>query len=390
MKVILLIPSLRGHGAERVVSELSLNFPSEVERVIVLFEQQIAYPYKGKLISLNCPASKNFFIKILHFLKRFFQFKKILKKESPDWTISFLETANLINVLSTKRAIISTRTLLSDVCKGFYGKIYGVLVKVLYNKAARIIVVSETVKDDLIKNFWVKKEKIEVIYNPIDVKKIQKLAQEEVQHPWFKEKTPIVISSGRLVKAKGQWHLIRAFLEVRKQIPCRLVILGEGELRKYLEKLARELNLESDVLFLGWQKNPFKFLAKSDIFVLTSLREGFPNALVEAMTCGLPVISSDCRSGPREILAPNTNPNYQTKDVEYSDYGILTPICDGRFYQADHLPAREEMILANIIIEILKDKDLKSKYEKVSLERVNTFNVEKIINHWLMILKRQF
>lgn len=114
----------------------------------------------------------------------------------------------------------------------------------------------------------------------------------------------------------------------------KLAILGRGELEDYLKQLACEMDLEKDVYFLGFQKNPFKFISKSKIYVFPSLYEGFPNALCEAMACGVTVISSDCKSGPREILAPETNIDGETKIIEYAKYGMLLPVCDDNCYGA--------------------------------------------------------
>ncbi len=385
-KIIFLIPTLADGGAERVASELSLNLSNDIERIIVLLDKKISYPYKGKLISLNSPASQNFFLKIIHFLQRFYRFKKLLKQENPDWVISFTEKANIINIITNKKSIISVHIFLSKICQGFYGKIYKILIKTLYNKTTKIITVSNGVRVDLIKNFNIKENKIETIYNSINLEKINQLAQEKINHLWFKNNIPVIITSGRLAKEKGQWHLIRTFAEIKKHYSCQLAILGQGELEQYLKKLVKDLNLEKDVLFLGWQKNPFKYLAKSDIFVLTSFFEGFGNVLTEAMACGLPIISSDCPCGPREILAPHTNINYQTKDIEYAEYGILTPVDDEKLYSANAPLTFEEKILSQAILALLKNKNLQDKYKQKSLERARDFDVKKIIKQWEKII----
>ena len=129
-------------------------------------------------------------------------------------------------------------------------------------------------------------------------------------NPEFQElfSFPVVINVARLEEQKGQEYLIRSFVRIKKEIPLtKLVILGEGHLEHKLRDLAKGLGLEQDVVFLGWQKNPFKFLAYSKVFVLSSLWEGFPNTLLEAMALGLPVISTDCPSGPNEIIKHGEN-----------------------------------------------------------------------------------
>ena len=193
---------------------------------------------------------------------------------------------------------------------------------------------------------------------------------------------------GRLTKQKGQCHLIKAFKKVKETIKdMKLIILGRGELEDYLKQLVEELNLEKDVYFLGFQKNPFKFISKSKIYLFPSLYEGFPNALVEAMACEIPVISSDCRSGPREILAPETNIDVETKIIEYAKYGILIPVCDDNYYKARDPLTNKEMILAKSIVKLYSSKELLENYTVKAKERVKNFNKDKIILEYENILK---
>ena len=197
----------------------------------------------------------------------------------------------------------------------------------------------------------------------------------------------MIINVGRLTKQKGQWQ-IRAFKKVKEEITnIKLIILGTGELEDYLNKLIGELNLEKDVYFLGFQENPFKFISKSRIFVFPSLYEDFPNALVEAMACGIPVISSDCKSGPREILAPETDLRIEAKKVEYSKYGVLIPVCDDKYYDAQLPLTTEERILAKSIVELYSSKDLLENYTVEAKERVKDFDKDKIILEYENILK---
>ena len=403
-KIIFLIPNLDGGGG-RVVSELTLNLPDNLEKVIVSFENRINFPYKGELISLNIPLSKNLLAKLFIFLKGFLKIKKIIIKEKPDYVISFGNLQNIINILSTKNSMVRVDNPIPESHRGFFEKIYPFLVKILFNKAEKIIVVSKGLKKELIENFKIKEEKIKLIYNSIDIEKIKELSKESLETKYQKIfEYPVIINIGSLIRQKGQWHLIRAFREVKKRIkdlnPVRdyrigeethrervsngvkLVILGEGELESYLKGLVKNLNLEKDVYFLGWQKNPFKFLAKSKLFVLSSLWEGFGIVISEAMACGLPVISSDCNFGPREILAPDTNLDYQLKNIEYGQYGILVPVCDGKFYRANESLTENEKILSQAITETLTDKELLGNLKEKSKQRAEDFDIKKIIKNW--------
>ena len=368
IKVMFFLPTLGVGGGERVVSELSLHLPDSIEISITLFQNHVSYPYKGKLFFLDIPIANSLFKKIYYFFVAIARFKKILKEEKPDYVISFGAPANIINLLSHKKTIIRVDNFMSSASVGAYR----LLIKLLYNKSPQLVCVSKASAQDLADNFGIKKEKIKVIYNPLDVQGIQKLALELLspEHAKIFEH-PTIITMGRFSRQKGQWHLIKAFKGVTEKIPnAQLVILGEGELGPALKQLAKDSGLQSSIHFLGWQENPFKFLAKSKMFALSSLWEGLPYVLLEAMACGLPVVSVDCKSGPREILAPKSDITKEAIGVEYEEYGILTPV------------ANSEPFLKDAIIKVLSDKSLAETLSKKSLQRAEDFDVSHIIKGW--------
>ncbi len=370
-KIIFFIPTLSTGGGERVVSDLSLNFPNSIETVIVLFQKQVSYPYKGKIISLNIGLSNNIFFRIYYFFIAVLRFRKIVKNENPDKVISFGVPANVINILSSKKTILRVDNFMSSSTHG----LYKLLIKIFYNKTSKIICVSKAATKDLIENFGIKENKIKIIYNPLNTKEIQKLAAHHLEKKYENIfKNPTIITAGRLTKQKNQEHLIRAFLKVKDSIKsANLVILGKGELEPKLRQLAKDLKLEDSVHFLGWQENSFKFLSKSKVFVLSSLWEGLPCVVLEAMACQLPIISVDCKTGPREILAPKTDINKETKGIEYAKFGILVPPANNK---------KSEELLTKAIIEILTDKDLAKDLSKKSSERAEDFDVKNIIKEW--------
>ena len=392
-------------GTERVVSNLSLNLTS-FNKTLILFDSAIDYPFDAELISLDTFASKNPLIKLVNFFIRLYKIKKIKKGKNINISISFLDNANVINILSKKKdkVIISVRNdkSSSDSSKGFYGNIYNFLTKRLYNKADCIVAVSNGSKNTLISNYAIRPEKIKVIHNPVDIEKASIFSNEELGNFYdnvFNSYT--LINIGRLTKAKGQWHLLRIFQGVKKQIPdVKLIIIGDGDLRDYLINLSQRLGLRTysiwgnqdlsekyDVYFLGFQSNPFKFLACSTIFVFPSLWEGFPNALVEAMACGVPVVSSDCRSGPREILADDTDFLHETKEPEFAKYGIMMPVLDSRSDINDEVMDDNIRMWVDMIIRMLQDERLRRQYIERGKSRSNSFNVNKIITDWNKTIK---
>ncbi|MDV5116071.1 glycosyltransferase [Clostridium perfringens] len=178
----------------------------------------------------------------------------------------------------------------------------------LYDKADGIIPVSKVIKESLVNDYKLDEQKISVIYNPYNVNEINELAKEEIknEHKEFMNSNKIFISVGRQMYQKGFWHLVKAFKLVHdKDKEVKLVIIGNDFQNGAVENLVQELGIEDSVLLVGYEKNPFKYMKNSSIYVLTSIFEGFPNSMVEGLACGLPVIAADCKSGPREILCEN-------------------------------------------------------------------------------------
>ncbi|QTL99721.1 glycosyltransferase [Iocasia frigidifontis] len=386
----IIIPTLSNGGAERVVSNLSCGLSENVNMKIILYDgSKIDYPYKGEIIDLNITTTNNPFSKFLAFIKRIYKVKKIKEKYDLDVTISFLGNSNLVNIITKrKKTLISIRNLKSKQLKGVYGSIYKFLIRFFYGKADIIVAISKMVKADLIDNFNLDANKITVIYNPCNIYNIKKLANQELEKKYeIAFKNPTIINIGRLTHQKGQWHLIRALKKVKERVKnAKLFILGQGELEYYLKELAKNLGLLKDIYFLGFQKNPFKYINKSKLFVFSSLYEGFGNVVIESMACGISVISTDCKAGPREILAPDTDIKKQTKKAEYAEYGVLVPVCDGNKYQADVKLTREEDILANQIIKMLQNQELRNSYCEKSIKRANEFEVSGIVEEWSKLL----
>ena len=384
-KVIFLLPTLSTGGGERVISDIVLALPQEIDGTIVLFEENISYPYKGNIISLKTPVSANYIYRIYAFFVRWVRFKKIVKKDMPDYVISLGGSANIINLFCSKKAVLRIDNYVSvNNSKGFFGKLNTLAIRLFFKRAFMIMVVSKASGTDLVKNFGAPAEKIRVMYNPVNVEKIISKSKELLDAQTESIfKSPVIISVGSFLPPKGQWHLIRAFSQVKKEISdARLVLVGRGHMEPYLRKLTEDFALTDSIIFLGWQDNPFKFVAKSTVFVLPSVWEGLPCALLETMACGVPVISTDCKSGPREILAPNTDINQEAKNIETAEFGILTPAVDGKKYEAkDSLTASEEF-LAKAIVRVLKDKNLANALSQKSKERAGDFNINKIIKEW--------
>jgi glycosyltransferase involved in cell wall biosynthesis len=395
--VAFLINSLAGGGAEKVAIRLSEHLPISA---FILLERDVKYKTDKPIFFLSNHSTKTDpIIKTLSIPIYAYKFSDFIEKNS--LVVSFLERANFVNIISKlfkkHKAIISVRM---DQQTGHVGlrKLNKLLVRILYPKADLIIAVSQGVKQSLI-NLGIEEEKIKVIYNPYPIDEIRELAKEPLGSYEEIFKHPVLITAGRLTKQKGQWYLLRVFRTLKeKHKDLKLVILGEGELKEYLVKLSQELGLKTyvwdrdklsesfDVYFLGFQKNPFKFIARSKLFVFPSLWEGFPNALVEAMACGVPVVSSDCRSGPREILAPNTDFDYQTQKPEFAEHGVLMPFFEVKYKSAEEPLGEKEIMWVETIDRFIEDEGLGKHYSEKAKHRAEDFSIEKIVEEWREVL----
>lgn len=367
-KIVIVINSLESGGAERVVSNLLNLWAKEYECYLILIHNYKFYEIdsKIKIISLDEPKELSGFVKLLRLPILAYKLSKIIKEYKFDNIISFLTRANYINVLSNifirHQTIINERGMPSiQYQAGVNGKINRFLIKFLYRKAHLCLSNAHGNMIDLKNNFNV--TKLAYIHNPFNLEMIEKMSKEEIE---IKKKRFTFVTVGRLDKGKNHKLIIDAI----KDIDVDLWIIGDGKLKEEIREYIELQELEDKIYILGKRQNPFSFLLKADCFIFASNHEGFPNVLVEALACGLPIISTDCQSGPREILAPNSDVNFQLKDkVELAEYGILTPIKDmGNMKKAINM--------------IINDENLQKNYQNKAKERANDFKIEEIIKEY--------
>ena len=402
MKIQFLINSLTSGGAERVATTIfnELSKSNKYKIYFYTLEKDKFYDLNERICYKalsNFTLKTNNLIKILSLPFLFLKYLRETKKNNPDLLISFLELSNFVSILVAKilkkSVIISIRTnpLIMYPNDSIYGKIHNFLIKILYPMADKVVVVSEEIKNILIENYNISKEKIKTIYNPHYINKYQELSNEPLEEQYqntFKNSF-VFINIGRLTEAKGQWFLIRSFKEVVEKYPnAKLIILGEGELKEKLQDLINKLNLQNNVHLLGMQKNPFKFLKHSNCFVFPSLWEGLPNTVIEALSLNIPIISADCKTGPREILCPELNIDNNIDYPYFGKYGILTKPFPRMFIweDLDEKPLiEEEKILFDLMIKMIEDENLKTRYSN-GLERAKDFDIGKISKEWEKLL----
>lgn len=389
--VLLVISNLEGGGAQRVASNLSVGLSGYYRIRLVLHDAGwIIYPYRGEIVDMKTPVAGSVAGKAFSFIKRVFRLSREKKAFKPAAVISFLESSNFINLLAGKRGktILSVRNFKSKQGRSVTGKLFQVMIKLLYRKSDQVVVPARGIKDDLVNNFNLPEEKVKVIYNPYDLDDIAGKAKEKMNE---EEQNlfdgPLVITAGSLIRQKGHWHLIRACAKVKEEIPgLKVVILGEGKLRSYLEELARNLGLQDDIMMPGFKSNPFKYMSRSSLFVLPSLFEGFPNVLVEAMACGVPVAAADCPAGPREILDPAGAHQAGGYDLEWAEYGVLLPVCSGDMKRDGSALSRPEQLMAEAILKMLEDDRLRKKYAEQSIKRAADFALNQVAGQWVELI----
>ena len=320
--IFFLINSLESGGAERVISNILPALSKKYKIYLILLKDSRFYDLPKNIKVISFSKIKNNILMIPLFPFYIWKLKKLIKKHRPHKVISFLEIANFVNILADKNAIISFRISLNFFDKGTINRIYKILIKLLYPKAEKIVVNSRENKQDLIKKLDISPNKIQTIYNPIDLPLINKLKNNPVNLPFSKNSNhKIFITVGRLDSQKNISTLIKSFKNLSPE--NRLLIIGDGPEKNNLINLIQKYNLNKQVFLLGKKKNVYKYLNIADYFIFSSRAEGFPNVLIEAMACNLPIITSDFKTGAREIIDPNLKFDTKIKYPYYGPNGIL-------------------------------------------------------------------
>jgi len=344
-KIMLIVPSLIRGGVERVVSVLSKEFSKYYQVFVVIYHGPIEYKIYGKLINLKTPTG-SFLRKIINNFDRIIKLKRLIKETSPDYMISFM--GNLQPILVFRPVIVSIHSN-PDHFSNFPRKLF---LKTIYKlpNVKKVITVSRGVEKKLNKKFYLKNTK--TIYNPIDLKLIKQklLAKRPIDSDY-------IMAVGRLSREKGFDILINAFAKSNLKNKIKLIILGEGKERANLEKLIDKLDLKEQVILYGKVDNPFIYMKYANFSILPSKSEGFPIVLLEALACGIPVIATNCETGPSEI-------------VEDGENGLLVPVEDV-----------ESLKIA--MDKLFYDKELYMKLKTNACRSVKKYDIKNIAQEWM-------
>ncbi len=373
-KLLIFINTLQSGGAERVVSLLLGHLKDDFEIHLALYSNFIEFniPPEIKILQLNEPLVQDKTIRFLKLPYISWKVYRYCKKNKINISVAFLYRPCYINALMKSlwgykgHVIMCERThqtTMQQSQSAIYRMFSKFMVMFSYKRADLVLANSYAMQTDLIENFKIKTP-VRVIYNPIDLHFIKTHVNEETDFVFEKDVFHFV-NVGGFRKEKNHLLLMQAFF-ILKNLPCKLVIVGGGVMEEELKQKVHDLGLMDKVIFCGFEKNPFKYVHRSDCFVLSSDVEGFPNVLIEALACGKPVISTDCSSGPRELLAPATDLHYRViNKYEIGEFGILTPVND-------------VIALAAAMKKMYNDSSLRSQFESKAKKRAEQFDVDEI------------
>jgi glycosyltransferase involved in cell wall biosynthesis len=401
LRILLLIPNLGRGGAQQVFRDQLQYFSKNNTTVGCVFNWDDAFAEDRQLgvVSLDVPAGTTWWSKFVCFWKRVIAVRKIKKQYSIDFSISHLEGADYVNVLSKRNEYticwIHGSKIFDLNISGLIGNVRKQLfIPFTYKQSDQVIAVSEGIRQELISNFAIPSSKIITIYNGFDIEEITFKSKQPMSAAYqnlFQNKT-ILITHCRLSRQKNVNALLDIFSAFKNEAEIRLVILGDGELRDELIRYSRNINLrvwsvweadapfhlDHNVYFLGYERNPYPYLQGSQLYLMTSSWEGFPLSLCEAMACNIPVLSSDCFTGPREIISPGLEKAQPVEQFMVSPYGILMPLAT-----PSHLSAWTEAIHS-----VLANEVLMHQLKKAGRERVLAFDKKKITLQWLTLVEQ--
>lgn len=377
MNIGLLIYDLRSGGAERVLCKWSDLLSRGHKVTLYTFDNSSLpeYKYSGTLTNLNAPSSgRNMLKQVGTTFKRCCKLNKQLKKDKIDVLISFCSTANFPTMFQNVTRAASIR-LYAEYFS--YKNIYRFLIK--YTKT-ELIVQTQRLKRDILADVGERyAPKIHVIGNPLDGDMIRKKMTECPPNEFLEkiQGKKVICYTASFKTAKNHCNLIKSFYLLYQEIPDVILLLigGQGEMEEKIHMMVDDSSIRDNVIFAGKTTNPFKYEKYADVFVLPSITEGIPNALIEAMAVGLPVVSTDCPSGPREILFKAPDMSVTTTGIEYADYGILVePFFGEPDFRMEHL-SKQNIVLKDALKSILLNPYLLDHYRKQASIRAQKYDL---------------
>ncbi|MFZ5950607.1 MAG: glycosyltransferase [Candidatus Rifleibacteriota bacterium] len=372
--LLIFLYSMAGGGSEKVVSNLLFEFAKEFRVHLVLMDRVFCYEIPEDVTIHSLGSSKDSETGLKKFLKipwLSFKFTKLVKQIKPDFVISLMNRPNYIATLSSffyknYKLIVCERSMPSVYYSGNFpfAVVNRKLIEFLYPLADKILANSNGNAADLINKFRISGNKVSVILNPIDSELIKLRQAENYNSGEFR-----FVSVGRMDDGKNHSAMIQALKELPEY--CSLHLIGDGPNRKKLESMVKALGICSRVTFHGKVFPPYEIMAKCHAFVFTSKYEGFPNVLIEAIACGLPVISTNCLSGPAELLLENPDDAHK--------------LCNGKFIVGEYgvlIPVEDNIALVQGMKYILDNTTKRIELVKASKKQLKKFEMQSVLSKW--------
>lgn len=385
-RIAIIIPQLNHGGAERVAANIGVYFEDigcEVIYFVAKRNEETDYEHVGKVVQV--PINYQTYegkSQVRQLVWEASCLRKMKKKYKIDISISFMPVYNLINILSKDKdkIVVSLRSVTSDMVaknpKAIYHNKW--IFRYVYQLADKIVFVSDYCLRDWKNSYGDIRHKSCVIYNP--ARKYNCESTKKDNELLYGRHA--IISVGRLYPTKQQWYLLRVFSEVVKVCPdAQLVILGEGQLRRTLEALSKNLGISENVHFLGWVADVESYLKAARVFMMTSAAESFCCAILEAMQCGIPVVTNDCPGGIREVFGVGEHPKYSSRNY-VTECGVICPRLDTIKYGADEPLTLQEKKMVNAVLSILNDDEQWKQMSENCIRNARRFTLNNIGKRW--------
>lgn len=362
-RLLIFRPTLGQGGADRVTITLAKELDRKLFDITLVLMRA-----EGEFLEDAQPDVKIISLNARNLWTAWLPLSRVLHRHPPDILLSTCGGASLPATVAwlltgrQSRLVLSERNVLFRGERSLKRLLLALSKGILFRFADEIISVSDGVAQDLRGMLRLQPGRISIVYNPVVSEELEQLAKEPVNHPWFRDEVPILLAVGRLVPQKDFETLLDAFSLIRSRTTARLVILGEGFLETRLRRKAAELGIADKVWFAGFDKNPFKYMSKCMVYVLSSRSEGLPGSLIQAMACGAPVVATDCHAGPAEIIQ-----NGRT--------GYLVPVGDAEK-------------LADRIIFLLDNPSQREELARAGQRSVERFRVASSVEAYTRALTR--
>lgn len=395
--ILLVIP----YGSVGGIERLALNFYNAYKKngynvkavkIVKLKSDIIHFGDDEIAFSESDLHTMSFVERLFFYFKAPFLLRKIIKEHNITHTVSFGDMSNVFSSLSFtseyKVASIHALKSIEFVNKAFLNTIFKLSYRTSYTNFDKVVCISEDIKKDIVEKCNFKfVNKLNVIYNPHDVESIVEKSKETLTREEEKIfENEVVIFLGRLTCQKAPWHLIKSFSLILKEKPnCKLVIIGDGDknVENHCLELVNKLKIKESVFFLGRKPNPYKYLVKSKLIALSSFYEGTPNVIVEAIALQIPIVSSYCTNGIKELMS--LTKFKKVEELIYTESGIITPT----FFKGNlEIPVddeitNEEIQFGKAIKIVLEDVDFKNCLVQNQNQLLEKFDLDRVVQTYI-------